>query len=216
MVIESSPYVIMRFPVMGKELPADHGYALYGAISRIAPTLHSVDWFASELISGVPWSPGMIALPNRGGHFSVRLPADQSAQVLPLAGKKLEIGSHTIRLGIPTINLLAPSSSLYARMVTIRNFTEPKEFLAAVERQMQELGVTGVVELPIDQQNRVRRRIMRIHEKRIVGFSVAVHKLSDEDSLKLQTQGLGGRRHMGCGIFNPIVRNLLSKEMIKE
>jgi CRISPR-associated protein Cas6 len=52
---------------------------------------------------------------------------------------------------------------------------------------------------------RYRRRIVTIHDKSVVGFSVAVHDLNDEDSLKLQASGIGGRRAMGCGIFNPIV-----------
>ena len=40
--------------------------------------------------------------------------------------------------------------------------------------------------------------------RQLVGFSLAAHGLSDDDSLKLQSTGIGGRRSMGCGIFNPI------------
>jgi len=67
---------------------------------------------------------------------------------------------------------------------------------------------------------RYRRRIVTIHGKLVVGFSVAVHDLNDEDSLLLQAgavkvtsaedssvkwQSIFSRRAMGCGIFNPIV-----------
>ncbi|MCA1626482.1 MAG: hypothetical protein LC742_00740 [Acidobacteria bacterium] len=30
--------------------------------------------------------------------------------------------------------------------------------------------------------------------------------MSEEHSIKLQESGLGGRRRMGCGLFNPIAR----------
>jgi CRISPR-associated protein Cas6 len=36
-----------------------------------------------------------------------------------------------------------------------------------------------------------------------VGFALTVQGLSPDSSLRLQTLGLGGRRHMGCGLFLP-------------
>ncbi|BAW98007.1 hypothetical protein NIES970_29700 (plasmid) [[Synechococcus] sp. NIES-970] len=36
-----------------------------------------------------------------------------------------------------------------------------------------------------------------------MGFGVTVEGLSDEDSIKLQCLGLGGRGHFGCGWFYP-------------
>jgi len=46
-----------------------------------------------------------------------------------------------------------------------------------------------------------------------VGYAVRVSGLSDEDSLKLQERGLGGKRRMGCGVFVP---TLISKEVGNE
>ncbi len=39
-----APYVNVHFPAEGRQLPADHGYALYSAITRRLPTLHSASW----------------------------------------------------------------------------------------------------------------------------------------------------------------------------
>ena len=90
----------------------------------------------------------------------------------------------------------------------------------AVKRKLDSFGVNGRVELPLDEQGRYRRRIVTIHGKSVVGFSVAVHDLSDQDSLLLQAgavravsseddsikwQSIFSRRAMGCGNFNPIV-----------
>jgi CRISPR-associated endonuclease/helicase Cas3 len=48
---------------------------------------------------------------------------------------------------------------------------------------------------------------VKIHGKSVIGFSLAAHNLNDEDSLHLQSAGIGGRRAMGCGIFNPVMNS---------
>lgn len=201
---DTPPSVIVHFPVQGRQLPADHGYALYSAITRHLPALHGASWLGLELLSGVPWREGIIVLPTRGAHLRLRIPADRYGHVLPLAGRRLDISGHTIRLGIPTARPLTPTPSLYARIVTIKKFTEPEPFLDAARRQLDALGLTTTLELPTDEQGRFRRRIITIQGQHVVGFSLAAHGLNDDDSLRLQTSGIGGRRAMGCGHFNPI------------
>jgi CRISPR-associated protein Cas6 len=201
-----SPVVVVSFPTQGRQLPADHGYALYSAIARQLPALHGASWLGLELLNGVPWRAGLVALPTRGAQLRLRVPAERYGDVLPLAGKRLDIGGHTLRLGIPSARPLQPAPSLYARCVTIKNHTEPEPFLDAARRQLESLGLNAALELPLDEQGRFRRRILTIRDKRVVGFSLAAHGLSDEDSIRLQSLGLGGRRAMGCGHFNPIMR----------
>lgn len=205
--VAAAPYVTVRFPVQGRQLPADHGYALYSAITRLLPALHGVSWLGIEMISGVPWREGVIALPTRGASLYLRVPADHYASILPLAGKHLDIEGNAIRLGIPSARPLIPASSLYARTVTIKNFTEAEPFLDAARRQLDALGISANLKLPVDTESRFRRRILRIQGKTIVGFSLAAHDLSDDDSIRLQSVGIGGRRAMGCGIFNPITNS---------
>jgi CRISPR-associated protein Cas6 len=201
----ATPYISVHFPLQGRQLLADHGYALYAAISRQLPTLHGAPWLGIELISGIPWRNGLVALPTRGATLRLRLPADRYAAVLPLAGRRLDIAGHTIRLGLPIARPLTPAPSLYARVVTIKKFTDPEPFLDAARRQLDALDITATLELPRDEQGRFRRRILNIHGKQIVGFSLATHDLNDEASLRLQSHGIGGRRAMGCGLFNPLM-----------
>jgi CRISPR-associated protein Cas6 len=210
---DTAPYIAVHFPVQGRQLPADHGYALYAAITRQLPSLHGQTWLGLELLSGVPWREGIIVLPTRGASLRLRIPADHYGHVLPLAGRRLDISGHTIHLGIPTARPLQPASSLYARCVTIKKFTGPESFLDAARRQLSTLGITATLELPLDEQGRFRRRILTIKDKAIVGFSLAAHDLSDDDSLLLQSVGIGGRRAMGSGVFNPIAGNGTLKEM---
>jgi CRISPR-associated protein Cas6 len=202
---DAPPTIVVHFPAQGRQLPTDHGYALYSAITRHLPSIHGAPWVGIELLSGVPWREGIIVLPTRGATLRLRIPADRYGHVIPLAGRRLDISGHPIRLGIPTARPLTPAPSLYARSVTIKKFTEPEPFLEAARRQLDALGLTATLELPTDEQGRFRRRIITIQGKHVVGFSLAVHGLNDEDSLHLQTSGIGGRRAMGCGHFNPIV-----------
>ena len=298
--IQDEPYVSISFSLQGRQLPADHGYLVYAAISLAtgyahppagsvdvpsAPSpLHRADWLAIELISGFPSGRGLIALPERDATLRLRIPAGHYRDVLPLAGKRLDIGGHQIRLGLPVARPLEPAPSLYARVVTIKKFTEAEPFIEAVKRKLDSFGVQGRVELPrseppavagghsgvslrsgdasqhhlrerlgsnddsklettsqyhlrqrvgqagyapevsnskLETQNsklRYRRRIVTIHGKAVVGFSVAVHDLNDEDSLLLQAgavkvvspddgatqwHSIFSRRAMGCGFFNP-------------
>ncbi len=217
--LDQAPCINVRFSVAGNQLPADHGYLVYSAICKSVSSLHGIDWLAIELISGSPSGRGLIALSERDATLRLRIPADHYRDVLPLAGKRLDIGSHQIRLGLPVARSLEPAPSLYGRVVTIKKFTEAEPFVEAVKRKLDSFGVKGRVELPRDEQGRYRRRIVTIHGRSVVGFSVAVHDLSDEDSLLLQAgavkamsseddsikwQSIFSRRAMGCGIFNPI------------
>jgi len=200
-----TPYIRVTFPVQGSYLPADHGYLLYAAISKTLPHLHGVSWLGIERISGIPGDKGMITLPTSRTSLHLRLPAVNFADVLPLAGKRLEIAGYTVRVGPPLSYPLVPAVSLYARIVTIKNFTEPKTFLDAAYRQLTAIGINATLELPNGVETRYRR-IINIHNKKVVGFSLIAHSMSDQDSITLQNVGLGGRRKMGCGLFNPIAK----------
>jgi CRISPR-associated protein Cas6 len=217
--LNQCPSINVSFALSGTQLPADHGYLVYSAVSKYSSSLHGVDWLAIELISGFPSSRGLINLPARDATLRLRIPADHYRDVLPLAGKRLDISGHQIRIGLPVARRLEPAPSLYARVVTIKKFIEPQPFIDAVKRKLDSFGVKGRVELPLDEQGRYRRRIVTIHGKSVVGFSVAIHDLNDEDSIVLQAgtvkvespdngatqwQSIFSRRTMGCGIFNPI------------
>jgi CRISPR-associated protein Cas6 len=191
-------YIELQFPFTGTTLPSDHGYGLYGAISRIIPEAHSADWLAIETIPGLARGDGVTQL-DQQAKLKIRMPYDRVPLTLKLAGKRLEVDGHAIRLGAPQIHLLKPSTTLYARIVTIKGFTDKEPFLDAVHRQLDELGVKGEL-IPGE------RRVVRVGNHTIVGFSLTIHKLSDQGSLIMQERGIGGRRRMGCGFFNSISR----------
>jgi CRISPR-associated protein Cas6 len=200
------PHVDLDFPIVsGDFAPADHGYAVYSAISHASPEIHSRNDISIHTITGQPDEQGKILLGSRSA-IKIRLPYDAEIiqLLLPLAGKKLKLGIHEIQLGIPRMSQLEPASLLKSRIVTIKKFQEPELFLDAVKRQLAVLEIVGTAIIPFNRKGEADRKAIKIKTYSIVGFGVEIGDLSDEDSIKLQIAGLGGKHKMGCGIFNPL------------
>lgn len=200
------PYVELSFGLTGQTLPADHGYGLYSALSHLQPDLHHLDGLSIQTITGIPDKQGKIYLSDKS-RLRIRVPGDKVPLVYPLAGKQLTIGIHHIRLGIPQIFELQPASRLRSRIVTIKKFQEPEPFLDAAKRQLEDLGIEGTIAIPINAEGEPDRKAIKIKQYSVVGFCLIVMNLNDEDSIKLQISGLGGKHRMGCGVFVPS-RNL--------
>jgi CRISPR-associated protein Cas6 len=200
-------YIDLNFRIIGEILPADHGYGLYSAIAHLCPTVHEQEGISIATISGEPDRQGKIYL-SKNSQLKIRLPyeADKIAKILPLAGQTLKIGAHSIQLSIPQIFPLRPFDKLRSRIVTIKKFQDPEPFLDAVKRQMDTLGVQGNAFVPLDETGQPSRKAIKIKTFSVVGFSLVVTNLNDEDSLKLQAHGLGGKHRMGCGIFTSFPR----------
>lgn len=196
-------YVELSFSITGQSLPADHGYGLYSAIAHLAPQVHEQDGLSILTIAGIPDRQGKIFLTERS-HLRIRLPYECMPMVYHLAGKQLSIGSHSIRLGIPQIYMLRPADRLRARIVTIKNHQEPESFLEAARLQLEALGIVGDAIVPLDVEGNPDRKTIKIKTYSVVGFGLEVSGLSEEDSVKLQILGLGGKHRMGCGVFVPM------------
>ena len=187
------PYVDLAFRLTGSKVPVDHGYALYSAISRIVPEIHEARNVGVHPIRGTYGGNGELMVRD-SSRLVVTMDSEQIGQFLKLAGKKLEIDSYSFRVGVPEVRLLLPRAGLYSRLVTIRGFMEPDVFLDAAKRQLEKIEVQADVQIG-------ERRTFRVKDKQVVGFELAAAGLNAEDSLRLQEIGIGGRRHMGCGIF---------------
>lgn len=193
-------FVNLSFSVQGQALPADHGFGLFGAISRLCPAVHQQNEIQILTIPGIPDRKGKIALTDRS-HLLIRLPITEIPLIYALAGKRLLIGKHPIQIGIPNVEPLQPKSKLRSRIVTIKGYTEPEPFLGAVQRKLDALEVSGQLQIPLNLDKTPKRKTIKIRTDTVVGFTTEISNLSDEDSLKLQQWGLGGRRRMGCGVF---------------
>jgi CRISPR-associated protein Cas6 len=208
--------VDVRFPVEGDKIPVDHGYQVFSAVSRIVPNLHGDSTVAVHPVSGSLLGDRLQSIHKRSSFLTIRLPIDRVGQILVLAGKNLPIGPYSLRVGVPQTMALIPSPRLYSRLVVIKGFMGPVQFLAAVQRQLDSLNVKGkplLVEQPhVEEANLNRkcgsrspvlRRTIRIRDKEVVGFALRVEELTADESIIVQEAGIGGRRRFGCGVFIP-------------
>ena len=131
---------------------------------------------------------------DQHARFGLRLPVNLIPKVLRLAGKRLDVDGEALRVGVSTTAALIPAPVLYAHIVTTKNGEDESRFDAEIQRQLDTLNIKG-------KPARGARRIVTIKDKKVVGYSLLVSELTAEESIRLQEQGLGGRRKMGCGVL---------------
>jgi CRISPR-associated protein Cas6 len=190
-------HVDAAFPVRGETIPIDHGYPLFAALSQRLPELHSRRHCQGR---------GALALTELS-RVKIRLPAEEISQILGLAGAELDIEGRPCTLGFPKIFPLIPAPYLKSRLVVIKHPSlgasfSADDFALAVRRQLARVPELGQdperVEVEIGP-----RRVLRIKGVAIAGHAVALRGFEAQGSIAVQIHGLGGRRHMGAGVFVP-------------
>lgn len=196
------PFVELNFPIYGKAIPADHNYALFAALVHIAPEIRNQSHLSILSIPGYGDRQGKVLLTEQSC-MRIRSVISQIPLIYCFAGKSLKLGDHDIQVGIPEVRTLQHAAKLRARIVTIKGFTAPEPFIAAVQRQLERLEINGSVSIPCDRKGDFLRKTIKIQRFTVVGFTTEIANLSAEDSIRLQQFGIGGKRHMGCGFFLP-------------
>jgi CRISPR-associated protein Cas6 len=205
--------VDLAFPLRGGPIPADHGFALYSAVTEASPPLHGITTFGIHPIGGRAAPQRRLGLTARS-RLVIRTDHAEVPRFLALAGRSLRVGDAQVLVGVPVTLPLRPRPALQSRLVIITGFLDPETFLAAATRQLDVLGIAGTPALispalgtRFEDRTRPRegpiRRTLSIHGREVVGFAVRVTALPPDDSLRLQALGLGGRRRFGCGVFVP-------------
>jgi CRISPR-associated protein Cas6 len=218
----------IKFGLQGKSLPADHGYPLYSAIKNslqilenplknqillISETSEDKSLPREVLISSISGNPNgnkVINLNQRFSSLTIRCPTEQvRAWYSLLQNQVLDVRGHLIRLVQPRLGLIQPSHSLKARLVifkleSIDHAEVPKYFLESCQKSLERLEISAQVYIDSNDHGDLARRSLQIKHKHIVGYGVVVEGLSDEDSITLQSLGIGGRKHFGCGWFYPV------------
>ena len=207
-----TPVLDILFRAIGTELPTDHGYALFGALSRILETeedqwMHGNPHIGLHTVRGAYLGNGRILI-GSNSRLGLRLPSYLLPYSLKLAGKSLDLEGCKLRVGVSETRALIPAPTLHCRIATTKNGHDTARFDAEIARQLAALGIRGkVFRVPKFPKGSVgrdpSRRIVRVKNKRIVGYSVLATELTVEESIRLQERGLGGRRRMGCGVFVP-------------
>lgn len=197
----------LLFPTLGGDVPSEHAYPLYAALSQAVPAFHDpVADIRFAPLTGVSGERGRLRLTDRS-RLRVRLPADAIPKVLPLAGKTLDVAGASVRLGPPSVFPLTPATALVSRLTTFKHGEDAETFLATAKVKLAELDIKGEPAIPRieggPRAGEARRRVLRVKGTSIVGYALLVTGLTADESIRLQERGLGGRTRMGCGFFLP-------------
>ncbi|MBU0688276.1 MAG: type I-MYXAN CRISPR-associated protein Cas6/Cmx6 [Gammaproteobacteria bacterium] len=182
----------ISFDLHGESIPADYPHKLWDALLRIAPALA-----ASEDVGVIPLrgpnNNGELLLPKRS-KLVLRLPLALQDVAMSLSEQALQIGSDTLQLGKGKIREIQPYSTLHAHLVA--GPSDEIEFMAMVDAALAALEVRSKLICG-------RHHSLNTDQQALSGFSLVMHDLTPEDSLRIQYAGMGSGRNLGCGIFVP-------------
>lgn len=184
----------IQFDLKGDALPLDHAWLLYQGLLSIAPWLADEAILGIHPIQGADTGGGEMIL-NRRVKLMVRSPAGRLDDLGKLSGLSFQVGSHTLTLGASKIKPLTQHTPLYAHTVCTGSEDE-LAFTRDILRELDAMNITtrficGKPQKFFD------------GEKIATGYSLMLHGLPIEHAIRVQQQGLGLHRKLGCGIFIP-------------
>jgi CRISPR-associated protein Cas6 len=180
------------FDVSGGPLPAAYPYALWNELARLVPLLGGNNDAGVVPMRLAESAEGML-LPRRA-KLVLRLPHDLAEVASCLAQQTLLVAGTPLLLGGCSIRAIQPYPTLHARLVA--GAEDEAAFVAEMETALAAMGVRARLICG-------QHRTLIGDGQRISGYSLVLHDLAPDDSLRVQYAGLGGSRHLGCGIFLP-------------
>jgi CRISPR-associated protein Cas6 len=211
--------VDVSFPLDGGSqiLHVDHSYALYGALSAVVPELHEAPGLGIFSLKNVI-KRDLRLITNDQTNLRLRLPLDQIPVVFKLVGQTISLQGASFRVLPFTVHPLTPCFSLEATRVTFSlTHLKPDDtwdralelFEQTAFRHLKEIGISCQMEITGKQR-------LAIKGIKRMAWSVRCYEFESLDqSLLLKTQGLGGKRKFGCGLFRDTNPKLLLRRQAK-
>ena len=196
--------VDMVYGIRCRSLPVDHAYALSQAIQAALP------WFAGEERAGVhaihvaesgngwmrPDDPGALLQLSRRTRLVLRVPKHRIDDAGRLTGQKLDIQGHPLEIETANVRKLSDLTTLFARYIVTDGANEDA-FLRDAMKQLGDMDIRpkkmlcGIERIILTPPRSIRTRSLMLAE------------LTPAESIRLQQQGLGPERKLGCGLFIP-------------
>lgn len=199
--------VDLSFAIRCKCLPLDHAYSLSQALQRELP------WIVDEEAAGIhlihvaesgngwfrPQDGNALLHLSRRTRMMLRVPKHRVEDVRKLEGRMLEIEGHALEVtGDVTVKQLSALSTLFARHVVMADAAmSESQFLEYVVAELRALDIP-VRKVLCGKAHDIRTPAELIHTQ-----SVMVADLEPEAAVRLQQQGIGPGRKIGCGLFLP-------------
>lgn len=186
-------------------LPVDHAYNLLQALRRALPWLEGEESAGVHTIhvaeSGNGWirpehATDLLYL-SRRTKLVLRVPAHRVADAGRLSGQTLDVGGHNLAVGASTIRPLSPLTTVFSRYIVAGDAGDEASFMQSALQQLKEMGIKPKKMLC------GLGKLIGTPDGPIPTRSLMLADMEVEDSVKLQQQGLGPWRQLGCGLFIP-------------
>ena len=197
--------VDVAFGIRCRTLPVDHSYSLSQAVARALP------WFAEEAGAGLhtihvaesgngwmrPADPRALLHLSRRTKLMLRLPKQRVEDAVKLTGQTLTIDGNTMQVEQGTVKPLSSITTLFSRYLAVNDDVDEDTFLREAQAMLNEMGIRPKKMLCGIEH------VIATPEREIHARSLMLAELTVEASVKLQQQGLGPGRKLGCGLFIP-------------
>jgi len=197
--------VDLVFALESAALPVDHAYALSQAVRALLPWLGEEPGAGIHAIhggeSGNGWqrpdeADALIHI-SRRTKLVLRLPKQRLEEAGSLSGARLDVAGHPLQVGKSAVRPLSAHTTVYARYVVDTADQGEEAFLARCLGELRDMGVQAR-KLVCGRARRIRTPEGELHAR-----SLMIADVSLEEAVRLQQQGLGPARELGCGLFIP-------------
>lgn len=201
--------VDLVFDIDCRELPVDHAHDLAEAVRTHVPQLgddarvgvHNIHLAGSQNGWERPDPTlGQHLILSRRTKLTIRVPQEQLEPVQQaLDGAELDIAGCRMRIGKARQKKLSSQGTIFSRFVVLEDGEADDEH-AFLKRIVAHLAGRGI---------KVTKALCGMAAEvqgpdgMLQTRSIMIADLSSEDSVRLQQEGIGPLRHMGCGIFIP-------------
>jgi len=197
----------LSFRISCKQIALDHAHDLSQALHQALPWLVDEERAGVHLIHGASSGNGwqrpeeedgeqFIYLSKRS-RMMLRMPKDRFQDVEALVGQTLAIADNTITVGDYQVKPFSSLGTLFARYILLEDNETEDQLIARLSNNMKAMGIT------------LRKALCGISHEfslpqgKVRTMSVMVADLDPEESVMLQTHGIGDGRKMGFGLFIP-------------
>jgi CRISPR-associated protein Cas6 len=182
----------LAFDVSGATPPASYPFTLWAALVEFAPQLAEEE-SAGVLPLRLPEQAAEV-LPKRA-KLTLRIPSVLAEELtVALSGAQLDLGSGLLQLGMGRPRAITAYPTIHAHHVA--SDEDEVIFMDGVRAQLDEMRIA--CNLICGMRHRIGDETQSIQ-----GYSLVIHDLKADASLRLQYAGLGESRQYGCGIFVP-------------
>jgi len=197
----------VMFSLKCKTLPIEHAHALSMAMHEVLPWLENDDRAGVHLIhvaeSGNGWmrpddTENEILCLSRRTKMTLRLPKERIEETKSiLLNKTFDIDGHVLTIGEGVSKPFVALPTLFCRYVVTDPGDDEMAFMHWAVERLNDMNI------PIKKMMAGKQNAFKTPTDTICTRSLMVAELEEEQSVRLQQNGMGTHRTMGCGLFMP-------------